>query len=192
MVRIAWVFLGLLVAIPARAELREEANVVSPDGKVAAVLLVQPGKGSALPERTRLELRDRKDGTLRSVVSPPPQTGRLEESFTRVRQPVFSNESDLVFVIADAAPTSAVQRVDVRTGQVRFVIDGESARVIRSGKHKGNLVVWRDKVRKTGPRYREADVVRPDGSVALSIAGSDTDGEKAVARWLKSQHATAD
>jgi len=192
MVRIALALLGLMIAAPALAELREEANVTSPDGRIAAVILVQPGKGSSQPERSRLELRDRKDGTLRTVVAVPPQNGRLEDSFARVRDPVFGNESEAVYVLADAAPVRAVQRVDVRTGQVRFVIDGDDVRVIRSGKYRGNLIVWRGKLRKTGMAYREADLVRPDGIVALAIPASDTDGEKAVARWLKAQHATAE
>ena len=177
----------LLVSMAARAELREEANVLSPDGRLAAVLLVQP-RAPGMEERARLEIRDRRDGMLRPVVVPPARSTRIQDSFARVRNPVFAADGEAVYLLADTGqvPASVVQRVDLKTGQVRFVIDGTSNDVIRSGRWRGCLLVWR-----AVDGINRADVVRSDGTVVLTIPGSETvDGQREVARWLKAEHAT--
>lgn len=109
--------------------------------------------------------------------------------------PVWSLDGGFVYVLGAGWVTSGgVHQVDVRTGSERFVIDGNSLRVIRTGPYRGMLLVGRHKYR--GPpelgSYDPVDVVRPDGEVVLTVPGSDKDeGDASVAKWLKANGWTA-
>lgn len=102
--------------------------------------------------------------------------------------PVFSLDGGLLYVLADAWATSAaLHQVDVRTGAERFVIDANSVAVVRTGPHRGLLLVSRHKDTRgpAAPAHDPVDLIRPDGQVVLTIPGGAEHPDRSVARWLR-------
>jgi hypothetical protein len=74
--------------------------------------------------------------------------GRANADITKtiadIRDPCFSLNGKLVYFVSAAWATSgSIQCVDVRTGKVRFISDGNSVEVIRRGPDAGKLLVSR-------------------------------------------------
>lgn len=103
--------------------------------------------------------------------------------------PAFSPDGGFIYVLTDAWATSAaVHEVNIATGAERFVIDANSLSVVRTGPYRGMLLVSRHKYTQApdSHAYDPVDLVRPDGSVVLTVPGSGADeGETSVPRWLK-------
>lgn len=119
----------------------------------------------------------------------PTASSDPKSNLLSLEHPVWSLDGGYVYVLADAWVTSsAVHQVNVKTGAERFVIDGNSLRVIRTGPYRGMLLVGRHKYHPAPQlgSYDPVDVVRPDGKVILTVPGSETDeGDPSVAHWLK-------
>ena len=105
--------------------------------------------------------------------------------------PVFSLNGGFVYVETEAWVTSAaIHQINVKTGAEKFVIDGSIRGVMRTGPHRGALLVGRHLYPKNPEdgAYDEVHLVRPDGRVLLIVPGSrDDDGEASVERWLKAK-----
>ena len=175
---------ALLLCAAAPAATHE--STVSPDGKLRAVVECKPSEPATPPDEgaaCTLWVEPAKGGAKRVIVKPEP--GSLKGMAT----PTFSLDGGFVYVSTPAWVTSgAIHQVEVASGRHRFVVDGNSLRVIRTGAYRGMLLVGRHKYRSgpEGGSYDPVDLVRPDGKVVLTVPGSETDeGAKSVDRWLK-------
>jgi hypothetical protein len=95
-----------------------------------------------------------------------------------LNHPNFSLDGHFIYVLADAWATSAaVHQVNVDTGIERFVIDGNSDAVVRTGPYRGYLLVSRHKYHPAPAlgSYDPVDVVRPDGHVEFTVPGTEND-----------------
>lgn len=83
----------------------------------------------------------------------------------------------------------AIHRVDVRTGDYRFVAYAELDSVLRTGPYRGDLLVTQhtDLVDGAGNHYGGYPyyIFRPDGSQIMRIPGSENWDDKARNKWLK-------
>jgi WD40-like Beta Propeller Repeat len=162
---------------------------LSPDGKTIAFIRIEgqaTTKGD--PDFTALWVADGPTGnTKRLVGSNSSNDPKL--NLQSIHSPTFSLDGHFVYVLADAWATSAaVHQVNIETGNERFVIDGNSDKVIRSGPYRGYLLVERHKYHpppKVGS-YNPVDVVRPDGHVEFTLPGTEVDdGADRVTPWLR-------
>ena len=117
-----------------------------------------------------------------------------ERTQTGFNNPVFSADGDVVYVLGHAWVTSdVVLAVVVATGKARFVVDGNSIAVVRTGPYRGDLLVARHKYNgpEIGGSYDPVDLVTPAGKLVLTIPGSADDQDGAPAQWLKAHGWTA-
>jgi hypothetical protein len=164
---------------------------LSPDGRTIAFIRIEreaTEKGE--PDITALWIADGPTGSVRRLLGPnsnaDPKLG-----LQSIYRPSFSLDGHFVYVLVDAWATSnAVHQVKVESGAERFVIDGNSDKVIRTGPYRGYLLVMRHKY-YTPPKmgsYDPVDVVRPDGHVEFTVPGTEIDDDPdRVALWLR-QH----
>lgn len=109
-----------------------------------------------------------------------------ERNLASVNNPTFSLDGGFVYLMAQAWTTSdAVHQVRIADGREKFVIDGNSLSVLRTGPYRGYLLVQRHKYHDGGGAYDPTVVVRPDGHAMLQVPGTeDDDSDEAVSRWL--------
>ena len=136
------------------------------------------GSRTALPAKRRLLFAPRPAGEPRKMMA-------------ALWNPHFSLNGGFVYVEAEAWVTSAaIHQINVKTGAEKFVIDGSILGVMRTGPHRGALLVRRHLYPKNPEdgAYDEVHLVRPDGKRILIVPGSREDeGEASVARWLKAK-----
>lgn len=101
--------------------------------------------------------------TTRLVVSRP--SDDMKQVLGGLSHPVFSANGQQVFFLSSAWATSdAVHAVDLRTRTVRFVCDGSTLSVLRTGRYRGDLVVNKHKYRpNAGGAYDFDWLVSPSG-----------------------------
>jgi dipeptidyl aminopeptidase/acylaminoacyl peptidase len=167
--------------------------VLSPDGTLIAFIRKE---GSAVeegePDRTALLVFDIGKGSAARVIAPHP-AGAVEEAFESIAHPVFSLDGHFVYVLAEAWATSAaVHQVNLRTHTERFVIDGNSLALIRTGPYRGYLLVSRHRYWPEGGSYNPVYVVRPDAKETFMVPGTQAeDGADHVGEWLRKNGWTA-
>ena len=72
----------------------------------------------------------------------------IEKVIADISDPVFSLDSRHIYFRSAAwAVSGSIQRVDTRTHEVKFIVDGNSVEVIPSGPHRGDLLVVREIIR---------------------------------------------
>jgi hypothetical protein len=173
------------------SEHKDGEPTLSPDGKTIAFIRIESkARAQDEPDTTALWIADGPTRTAHRLVDP--STSRdPKKNFETVHKPTFSPDGRFLYVLAEAGSTTgAVHQVDVNTGAKRFVIDGNSIRVITSGPYRGDLLISRHKYHPApqGGSYDPVDVVRPDGNVELTVPGTEADdGVDHVASWLQQQ-----
>ena len=76
----------------------------------------------------------------------------------------FSNDSRTIFfTIAEWAVSSAVHKISLSTKKESFVAPGNTLKVIRDGKYKGNLKVSQHRYHKGGGSYDCDYIITPNG-----------------------------
>jgi Tol biopolymer transport system component len=91
--------------------------------------------------------------------------------------PQFSNNSkEIYFMSAAWATSSAVHRLDLQTKSEKFISSGNSLKVIRTGKFKGNLRINKHKYYKEGGSYDCDYIVTPSGK-EIKIIEDSCDGK---------------
>lgn len=77
----------------------------------------------------------------------------------------FSDDNkEIYFLNAAYAVSHAVLAIDIKTRKIRYVIDGSSLEIVRTGKNKGKLIVQRHKYKPNGGGAYEAKcLVTPEG-----------------------------
>lgn len=169
-----------------------EEAATSLDGRFAAVVrLSRPAPGRAEEEeeeRSTLYLVDLRTAKVERLVQPH-ASDEPRRVFLRPRHPVFSLDSQSVFVSVDAwATAAAIHRIRIVDRTDHFVIDGNSNDVVPVGRWRGNLVVWRHLYRRrgSGGSYDIAQIVSPTGKILGAIPGSGGPRGEAIAfEWLE-------
>ncbi len=101
--------------------------------------------------------------TTRLVVSR--SSGDMRQVLGGLSHPVFSVDGRQVFFLSEAWATSdAVHAVDLKTCTVRFLCDGNTLMVIRTGRDRGDLIVNKHKYHpREGGAYNADWLVSPRG-----------------------------
>lgn len=169
--------------------------ILSPDGHTVAFIHLD---GSPTREGesgfTSLWVADALTGTTRRLLTPR-SNDEPSLNLASFQHPRFSLDGGFIYIDAEAWTTSAaVHQVSVATGKERFVVDGSTNAIIRTGKYRGYLLVGQHKY-YPAPRsgsYDPVYVVRPDAKEMFMVPGSDKDdGEHSQAEWLQSNGWTA-
>lgn len=157
--------------------------VVSPDGqKVAFIRVVGRATEEGVPDFTSLLVHDLRKGQT-SEFGGNMNNGREIASFSN---PVFSLDGGFVYVeVPEYATSNSVYQVNISTRAMRKVIDGNQTRVIRTGRYRGYLLVWRHQYygAPNFGSYEAAYVVRPDAKEIFEVRAARND-EAALERWL--------
>ncbi len=149
-----WAFIVLFAVVSAAAFGAQECR--STDGQCVAWVqdtpaqLVSTGCGDS--NATELwVIRERKGQPVLLV------RGRANADITKtiadIRRPCFSLDGRLLYFVSAAWATSgSIQCVEICTGKVKFISDGNSVEVVRRGPHAGKLLVSRSliKMNKNG------------------------------------------
>ena len=158
--------------------------VLSPDGRrVAFIRVVGLATEEGAANFTALYVYDLSTGRS-SAFSGTMNNGREIATFSN---PVFSLEGGFVYVeVPEYATSNSVYQVNLSTGAIRKVIDGNQIRVIRTGRYRGYLLVWRHKYHDAPNfgSYEAAYVVRPDAKEMFEVR-SARDDQGNLARWLE-------
>lgn len=178
---------------------------LSPDGQRVALVRLDKGPKVDTPtgdsDPTSLWVMPaQRDAPPRRLTSPRGAIGDCPAACRRMLvdldTPAWSLDGGFVYVLGAGWVTSGgVHQVNVATGAERFVVDGNSLRVIRDGPYRGMLLVGRHKYHPAPEygSYDPVDVVRPDGKRMLTVPGSEMDeGDPSVANWLKAHGWRAD
>ena len=167
-----------------------QAALAPDDRTVAMVEMLVEGTPAYDDTRTALWIGDGVTGKSLLVFKPRPADDR-RTTMAAVWNPHFSLNGGFVYVEAEAWVTSmAIHQINVKTGAEKFVIDGSIRGIMRTGKYRGYLLVYRHLYPKNPEdgAYDEVQLVRPDGKVMLTVPGSrDDDGGESVDRWLKAK-----
>ena len=149
------------------------------------------GTGCGDIEATELWLIDRETGQ-REFVLRGREDADLKKTIADIAGPVFSlDRKSIYFVSAAWATSGSIQRVDLNTKQVVFVIDGNSVDIITDGIYKGMLLVDRalikfDKNGESLGRDSYLWLVSADGKPVREIGQTDeADAVKFRAEQLK-------
>ena len=156
---------------------------VSPDGqKVAFIRVVGRATEEGVPDFTSLLVHDLRTGQ-ESVFSGTMNNGREIATF---RNPVFSLDGGFIYVeVPEYATSNSVYQVNISTRAMRKVVDGNQTRVIRTGRYRGYLLVWRHQY-YGAPNFgsdEAAYVVRPDAKELFEVRGA-RNNDVALERWL--------
>jgi len=157
--------------------------VVSPNGqKVAFIRVVGRATEEGVPDFTSLLVHDLRTGQA-SAFGGTMNNGREIASFSN---PVFSLDGGFIYVeVPEYATSNSVYQVNISTRAVRKVIDGNQTRVIRTGRYRGYLLVWRHQY-YDAPNfgsYEAAYVVRPDAKELFEVRAA-RNNEAALEHWL--------
>jgi len=169
--------------------------VLSADGRrIAFIHIDTPPPYESMPNTTSLWVADLVTGKMRRLLSSRADKNP-ERSLASFQHPRFSLGGGFVYIDAEAWATSnAVHQIRVATSAERFVIDGSTLGIIRTGPYRGYLLVGRHKYHPApeGGSYDPVSVVRPDGTEVLMVPGSDEDdGAQSVPAWLERNGWTA-
>lgn len=177
---------ALFVFLPAAGHGFQRAN--SSSGRFTATI-IQIGSGAEDGTGSEaLILGDTVTGRERRLL-----TSQYNDDFhlnlTGLANPLFSLDGGYVyFSSSDASPNrNAVHQVSLRSGVVRFIVNGFALKLIRTGPYRGYLLVQTHRYydRPQGGSYNPVFVIRPDGHVEIMVPGSaNDDGELAVEPWL--------
>ncbi len=87
----------------------------------------------------------------------------------------FSDDNkEIYFLNAAFAVSYAVLAIDIKTRKVRYVIDGNSLELVRTGKWKGKLIVSRHKYKPNGGGAYEARcLVTPEGKEIKQLKNNE-------------------
>jgi len=163
--------------------------VLSPDGRTIAFIHID-GMANSDGEGvfTSLWVADGQTGQTRKLLGPrEDQDPKL--NLASFQHPRFSLDGGYIYIDADAwATSSAVHQINIKTGVHRFVIDGWTMGVLRTGPFRGYLLVGRHRYHPA-PAYGSFNpvyVVRPDGHETFMVPDSDKDdGERSLPAWLR-------
>ncbi|MET0372645.1 MAG: hypothetical protein ABW128_00140 [Rhizorhabdus sp.] len=162
--------------------------VLSPDGRTVAFVHVDRRATEDVSGTTSLWVADVERRTARRLLTPRPDTDEPKRNLASFQSPRFSLDGGFVYIDAASWATSnAVHQVNVQTGEERFVTDGSTLSVIRSGPYRGHLLVSQHRYRKAGGSYDPISVVRPDGTAVLIVPGTDGNGgdnDSLLEAWL--------
>ena len=135
---------------------RDREPVLSPGGQRVAFVR---GSGNA----SELWIVDAGGGAPRRLVAPRP-SDEPRANLTDFAKPQFSPDGRTVYFQTDAWVTSgAVHAVNVATGRVRYVCDGNSLRVVPRGEYAGHLMVAKHRYFIGGGSYDWVWLVTPEG-----------------------------
>lgn len=86
----------------------------------------------------------------------------------------FSPDSRTLYFMSQAWATSgAIHAVDLATKVRRFVVDGNTLRVVKTGQYAGDLLVVRHKYYAAGGSYDFIWLVSPQGKELMNVGDSD-------------------
>lgn len=147
--------------------------VISPDGQQVAFVRTPPG--STESEASEIWLSDVSGlDTHRILVSQP--SDNLNESLSQFNSLAFSTDAGrLYFLSAAWATSNAVHVVNLKTGKVDFVTDGNALRVVPSGRYAGMLIVQKHKYFKRSGSYDYYWLISPSGK-EIKMAGKKRKG----------------
>lgn len=108
----------------------------------------------------------------RLVVSRP--SDGMKQVLGDPSSPVFSADGRQIYFLSSAWVTSdAVHAVDVQTHRVRFVTDGSTIRVLRTGHYRGDLIVNKHKYRLNEGGAYDADFLASPSGREIKIWSSN-------------------
>jgi len=160
---------------------------LSPDGHTVAFIKVDSQPSDEFSHSLNsVWLGNCTTGASRRLLAPH-ASGNPKQTLTELNTPTFSLNGNFVYVITPAWTTAdAIHQINIKTGKVRFIIEGDSFELIRHGGYAGYLVVKRHLEMGTdnSPAYF---VVNPNGEDIIEIPDSE-DNYPAVGQWLKQHH----
>lgn len=86
--------------------------------------------------------------------------------------------STLYFETTAWVTSNAVHAVNLKTGEERYVTDGQIACVVGSGEHQGDIIVSQHKYFVQGGSYDPLNLFSPDGRLVGIVALDDGDTAK--------------
>jgi Tol biopolymer transport system component len=94
----------------------------------------------------------------------------VKKNLTELNNPLFALNGKAVYFLSAAWVTSnAIHKVDLTTNKQHFVTDGNSLKLVPSGKYKGYLIVSKHKYHKDGGSYEDFWLVSPEGKAIKSL-----------------------
>jgi hypothetical protein len=171
---------------------RDEGPVLSPDGRTVAFVrvLVKQIPYETFSERSALWVADCRTHAVRVLVPSNFSLADASRNLGDPGDPHFSPDGRFIYFVTSAAPTDgAIHRVDVRTGNERFVVYGGSdLHIFRSGPYRGDILTRQHSCHEEGGCDYPFFVFTPEGRRAAQIPHSNGWDDQALARWLKANH----
>lgn len=167
---------------------RQDAPVVSPDGRTAAFIRRLGQSSDADEAPTEVVLVDVSTGKRKTVLRPGQVSAPSGFRFDTAERVTFSPNGRRLYVEADCPCDSGeVYEVDVRTGRARFLSWGVEISVLRDGPWRGDLLMGVHTCYADHPGCDyPVHVVQPDGqSIFIVPRTNGVDRQQALARWLK-------
>jgi hypothetical protein len=112
----------------------------------------------------------------------------LKRSLVGFNNPVFAANGRSVYVMTQAWATSnAIHRIDLQTGRVNFVADGNSVQVVPAGRWAGHLVVMKHKYVTGGGALDHYWLLTPSGHEVRKVGRSDAEVAAFLAKAMATQ-----
>ena len=157
---------------------------LSPDGKLVAFVRKSDTKvasGSGEDDATEIWIVGT-DGSNAQKIVEPKEADKPEELLAELTAPHFTSDGKKLYFQSTAWATSgAVHVVDLDTKTQKFVCDGNSLEVVRSGEYKDHILVTKHKYFVGGGTYDWFWVVDPEGK-EIGPVGPNTKNFKELSK----------
>lgn len=171
---------------------RDEGPVLSPDGHTVAFIrvLVKQVPYEVFTKRSALWVADCRTNAVRQLVASNFSMADASRNLGDPGDPHFSPDGGFIYFATSAAIVdSAIHRVNVRTGNERFVAyGGLDLHIFRSGPYRGDILARQHSCHEEGGCDYPFYIFTPAGRQVVQIPHSNRWDDRALARWLEANH----
>lgn len=158
--------------------------ILSPDGKTVVFLREKPGKRDDLMANESEIWTVQVSGENAHLLLDIKEDSEPEKTLSYFNHLSFSSDGQKLYFQSAAWVTSnAVDVLDMKTGAVTFISDGNAYYVISKGRYAGHLVVQKHKYYKNSGSYDYFWLITPEGREIRMVGKT----EKQAERFVKSQ-----